>query len=44
MISKFTKGKVTVFIDAANIFYSQKTLKWRISYERLKSYFEKEWR
>ena len=36
------KGRVYVFIDAANIFYSQKTLKWQISYERLKSYFEKE--
>lgn len=42
MINKFAKGKVYVFIDAANIFYSQKTLKWRISYEKLIQYFRKE--
>src|SRR3989344_2303683 len=42
MIGKVTKGKVAVFIDAANIFYSQRTLGWRISYERLGSYFRKE--
>ncbi|MEK7616080.1 MAG: NYN domain-containing protein [Patescibacteria group bacterium] len=42
MIKNFVAGTVYVFIDAANIFYSQKTLKWQISYERLKKYFEKE--
>ena len=42
MIKQYTKGRVYVFIDAANIFYSQRTLGWRISYERLKSYFERE--
>ena len=42
MIKQFVKGRAYVFIDAANIFYSQRTLKWRISYERLKKYFEKE--
>jgi len=42
MINKFVKGKVAVFIDAANIFYSQRTLGWRISYERLKEYFERQ--
>src|SRR3989338_8082204 len=42
MIGTFTKGKVAVFIDAANIFYSQRTLGWRISYEKLKEYFERE--
>lgn len=42
MIGKFAKGKVAVFVDAANIFYSQRTLGWRISYEKLKKYFEKE--
>ncbi|KKS96293.1 hypothetical protein A3B05_01300 [Candidatus Giovannonibacteria bacterium RIFCSPLOWO2_01_FULL_43_160] len=42
MIKQFIKGRVYVFIDAANIFYSQRTLKWRISYEKLKKYFEKE--
>ncbi len=42
MIGKFVKGKVAVFIDAANIFYSQKTLGWRIDYERLASYLQSE--
>lgn len=42
VIKKLVKGKVFVFIDAANIFYAQKTLKWRISYERLIKYFKKE--
>ena len=40
MISKFVKGKVAVFIDAANILYSQQTLGWRVDYQRLKTYFE----
>lgn len=42
MISKFTKGKVNVFIDAENLFYSQRTLGWRVSYEKLISYFKQE--
>ena len=42
MIQKYVKGRVYVFIDASNIFYSQKTLGWRISYERLKQYLGKE--
>ena len=42
MIGKFTKGKVAVFIDAENVFYAQRTLKWRISYERLAAYFRSE--
>lgn len=42
MISNYVKGKVYVFIDAANIFYSQKTMKWRISYVNLKKYLERE--
>jgi len=42
MLKEFTKGKVYVFIDAANIFYTQRTLKWRISYEKLKQYFKEE--
>lgn len=42
MLVQFVKGKVYVFIDAANIFYSQKTLKWRISYAKLMEYFKKE--
>ena len=42
MISKFIKGKVYIFIDAANTFYTQKTLGWKISYEKLIKYFKKE--
>lgn len=42
MISKYIKGKIYVFIDAENIFYAQRTLGWKISYERLMSYFKKE--
>jgi uncharacterized LabA/DUF88 family protein len=42
MISKFVKGKVYVFIDAANILYSQQSLRWRVDYKKLKEYFEKE--
>lgn len=42
MIGKYVKGRVYVFIDTANIFYSQKTLGWRISYQRLKEYLERE--
>ena len=42
MLSKFVKGRVYVFVDAANIFYTQRTLGWRISYERLRHYFKNE--
>jgi uncharacterized LabA/DUF88 family protein len=42
MISQFIKGKVYVFIDAENVFYSQRTLGWRISYQKLMAYFKKE--
>jgi len=42
MIKPFVKGKVAVFIDAANIFYSQRTLGWRIDYGKLSRYFHDE--
>ena len=42
MISKFVTGRVFVFIDAANILYSQQTLGWRVDYLKLKAYFETE--
>jgi uncharacterized LabA/DUF88 family protein len=42
MINEFIKGKVCVFIDAANILYSQQTLGWRVDYAKLKEYFQKE--
>jgi len=42
MLSKFIKGKVYVFIDAANLFYAQRTLGWKIAYAKLMKYFKKE--
>ncbi len=42
MIGKFVKGKVYVFIDAENLFYAQRTLGWRISYEKLMRYMKRE--
>ena len=42
MINQLVKGKVYVFVDAANILYSQQTLCWRVDYKKLKEYFEKE--
>ncbi len=42
MIGQFVKGRVYVFVDAANILYSQQTLRWRVDYRKLKEYFEKE--
>jgi len=41
MIEKFVKGKVYIFIDASNIYYSQNELGWKIDFKRLKEYFEK---
>jgi uncharacterized LabA/DUF88 family protein len=42
MIKKFAKGKVYIFIDVENVFYSQRNLGWKISYEKLMKYFKKE--
>src|SRR3989344_8852943 len=42
MIKQFVKGRVYIFIDAANILYSQQSLGWRVDYKKLKAYFEKE--
>lgn len=36
------QGRVAVFIDAANILYSQKTLGWRVDYKKLKEYLDHE--
>ncbi|MBI2263230.1 NYN domain-containing protein [Candidatus Berkelbacteria bacterium] len=41
MIKKFVKGKTAVFIDSANIYFSQKTLGWRIDFKKLLNYFKK---
>ena len=32
------KGKTAVFIDAANMFYAQKTIGFKIDYKKLKRY------
>lgn len=42
MINKFLKGRVAVFIDASNIYFSQKTLGWKIDFKRLLNYFKEE--
>jgi uncharacterized LabA/DUF88 family protein len=42
MIKQFIKRPVHVFIDAENLFYTQRTLKWLISYEKLMKYFREE--
>lgn len=42
MLHEFCVGRVAVFIDAANIFYSQRTLGWSIDYEKLVSYLRSE--
>jgi len=42
MFSQFIKGRVYVFIDAENVFYCQRTLGWRISYQKLIVYLRRE--
>jgi uncharacterized LabA/DUF88 family protein len=42
MLHQFIKGRVYVFIDASNVFYSQQTLGWRIAYARFIQYLNRE--
>lgn len=42
MISRFIKGKVFVFIDAANLENSVKSLGWWIKYKKFYEYFSTE--
>ena len=42
MLREYVHGKVGVFIDAANILYSQHTLKWRLDYTKLLQYLRGE--
>ena len=42
MIGRHTKGRTAVFIDSANIYFSQKTLGWRIDFRKLIKYFKNE--
>jgi len=41
VIKKYVKGKTAVFIDSANIYFSQKTLGWKIDFKKLLDYFKK---
>ncbi len=41
-LGDFVSGKTYIFIDAANIFYAQRSLGWRISYQRLIQYLKRE--
>lgn len=38
--AKHIKGRVAVFIDAANVLYSQKSLGWRINFKLLAKYLK----
>ncbi len=42
MISRYVKGKVYVFIDAANLESSVKSLNWWVDYKKLYNYFRQE--
>jgi len=42
MLGQFTKGKTAVFIDGANIFYSQRSLGWKIDFKKLAEYVRRE--
>lgn len=42
VLKSVVSGRVYVFIDAANILYSQQTLGWRVDYAKLKAYFARE--
>ncbi len=42
MISKFVRGKTLVFIDAANLESSVKSLNWWVDYKKLYDYLKRE--
>ena len=42
MISQFITGKTYIFIDASNIYFSQRTLGWRVDFVRLIEYLKNE--
>jgi uncharacterized LabA/DUF88 family protein len=42
MIGQYAKGRVAVFVDASNIYHSQKTLNWRVDFKKLFDYFSRE--
>jgi F-type H+/Na+-transporting ATPase subunit beta len=42
MVGQFVRGRIFVFIDAANIFYAQRALGWQVDYQKLRAYFAAE--
>ncbi len=42
MISKFANDRVSVFIDASNIYHSYKKLKWKIDFSKFLNYLKQE--
>lgn len=40
-LTKHTSGRVAVFIDAANILYSQKSMGWEVDYKKLSKFLTK---
>lgn len=40
LFKKEIKGRVAVFIDAANVIYCQKDLGWKVDFKKIKKYFE----
>jgi len=40
MLRNYVKGSTAVYIDAANILYSQQTLGWKVDYKKLIKYFK----
>lgn len=38
MLKKYAQGRVSVFIDASNVYFSQKKLKWRVDFRKLLDY------
>jgi uncharacterized LabA/DUF88 family protein len=40
-LKKHLKNRIAVFIDAANILYSQQSLGWQVDYKKLSAYFKK---
>lgn len=42
MIRKYIQGRTSVFIDASNIYYSQKKLNWQVDFRKFLNYFEQE--
>ena len=42
MISKYAKGRASVFIDASNVYHSYKRLKWKIDFRKFLDYLNQE--